>query len=148
MSGETADVAELQEQIADLQLQLAGQGRRQEYQQRIDRFAELGLTPLEARIAAAFNSPGVISKSKMFDALYWDRRETDEIPDIRIIDVYICKLRKKLAEMQIDGKRQEIKLLTLWGRGYQIDPTSYSIFQRLIEPKEKNDDQKERHTRQ
>jgi two-component system, cell cycle response regulator CtrA len=43
---------------------------------------------------------------------------TDE-PDIKIIDVFICKLRKKLG--QTTGGKNYIE--TMWGRGYVLrDP--------------------------
>ena len=34
-------------------------------------------------------------------------------PEIKIIDVFICKLRKKLAQAGADGL-----IGTIWGRGY------------------------------
>lgn len=37
----------------------------------------------------------------------------DEAPEIKIVDVYICKLRKKLAGMSLS-------IETLWGDGYRI----------------------------
>jgi len=35
-------------------------------------------------------------------------------PEVKIIDVFICKLRKKLAE--VSGGKNYIE--TVWGRGY------------------------------
>jgi two-component system cell cycle response regulator CtrA len=37
-------------------------------------------------------------------------------PEIKIIDVFICKLRRKLAEAS--GGRNYIE--TVWGRGYML----------------------------
>ena len=37
-------------------------------------------------------------------------------PELKIIDVYICKLRKKLAAAS--GGRDYIE--TIWGRGYML----------------------------
>ena len=37
-------------------------------------------------------------------------------PEVKIIDVFICKLRKKLA--QAPGGRNYIE--TVWGRGYML----------------------------
>ena len=40
-------------------------------------------------------------------------------PELKIIDVFVCKLRKKLAQMMSD----EIYIHTVWGRGYVLqDP--------------------------
>ena len=45
------------------------------------------------------------------DSLYGGRDE----PEMKIIDVFICKLRRKLSEA---GAPQLIE--TVWGRGYTI----------------------------
>jgi two-component system cell cycle response regulator CtrA len=39
-------------------------------------------------------------------------------PEIKIIDVFICKLRKKLADAS--GGKNYIE--TVWGRGYVLRP--------------------------
>jgi two-component system cell cycle response regulator CtrA len=39
----------------------------------------------------------------------------DDEPEIKIIDVFVCKLRKK---MEIFG----VKIETIWGRGYYMTP--------------------------
>jgi two-component system cell cycle response regulator CtrA len=45
-------------------------------------------------------------------------------PDAKIIDVYICKLRKKLADAT--GDRDYIE--TVWGRGYTMrEPTERCV---------------------
>jgi two-component system cell cycle response regulator CtrA len=52
----------------------------------------------------------IVTKEMLLDYLY---RDTDE-PDPKIIDVFVCKLRKKLA--QTTGGNHYIE--TVWGRGY------------------------------
>jgi two-component system cell cycle response regulator CtrA len=52
----------------------------------------------------------VVSKEAFVNHLYGGENE----PDLKIIDVYICKLRKKLAEAT--GGDHYIE--TVWGRGY------------------------------
>lgn len=52
------------------------------------------------------------SKDQIMHALYADRM-TDETPEPKIVDVYICKLRAKLG-------RYDLTIETLWGRGYQL----------------------------
>ena len=40
-------------------------------------------------------------------------------PELKIIDVFVCKLRKKLAQ----SPSKEIYIHTVWGRGYALkDP--------------------------
>jgi two-component system cell cycle response regulator CtrA len=54
----------------------------------------------------------VVSKEAFLNHLYSGGEE----PELKIIDVYICKLRKKLAEAT--GGDHYIK--TVWGRGYRL----------------------------
>lgn len=55
---------------------------------------------------------GVVSKAKFLDHLYSGMDE----PEVKIIDVFICKLRKKLEAIGNDAPKIE----TVWGRGYRI----------------------------
>jgi two-component system cell cycle response regulator CtrA len=56
-----------------------------------------------------------LTKEMLLEHLYDGRNE----PEMRIIDVFVCKLRKKLA--QASGGQHYIE--TLWGRGYVLhDP--------------------------
>jgi two-component system cell cycle response regulator CtrA len=55
------------------------------------------------------------SKQTLFDILYGGMDE----PELKIIDVFICKLRKKLCEATMEDSYIE----TVWGRGYVLrDP--------------------------
>lgn len=54
----------------------------------------------------------VITKEYVFDALYG---MDDDMPGQKILDVWICKLRKKLAPY-------DIAIQTAWGRGWYIEP--------------------------
>ena len=54
----------------------------------------------------------VVSKESFLDHLYGGMDE----PEMKIIDVFICKLRKKFEEVGVDFNPIE----TVWGRGYRI----------------------------
>jgi two-component system, cell cycle response regulator CtrA len=57
----------------------------------------------------------VVTKEMFLDYLYGGMHE----PEIKIIDVFVCHLRKKLA--QATGGKLYIE--TVWGRGYRLcDP--------------------------
>jgi len=56
---------------------------------------------------------GVVSKESFLDHLYGGMDE----PEMKIIDVFICKLRKKIEAA--GAKRPLIE--TVWGRGYRVD---------------------------
>lgn len=51
------------------------------------------------------------SKQSIMMAMYCDR--IDEDPEIKIVDVFICKLRKKL-------KPFGVSIGTIWGQGYSL----------------------------
>jgi DNA-binding response OmpR family regulator len=54
----------------------------------------------------------VLTKEMFLNHLYSSMDE----PEIKIIDVFVCKLRKKLADAA-DGKNY---IETVWGRGYML----------------------------
>jgi len=61
-----------------------------------------------------------VSKDMFFNHLYGGMNE----PDTKIIDVFICKLRKKLARAS-NGK---VYIETVWGRGYKLrEPFEHKI---------------------
>ena len=60
----------------------------------------------------------VVSKEHFLDHLYGGLDE----PEVKIIDVFICKLRKK-----IEGDDVSSSLIkAVWGRGYRIDAMTSS----------------------
>ena len=68
-----------------------------------------------------------ITKEMFLNHLYGGMDE----PELKIIDVFVCKLRKKLA--QATGGNHYIE--TIWGRGYVLrDPTLRSATTLLTRP--------------
>jgi two-component system cell cycle response regulator CtrA len=66
----------------------------------------------------------VLTKEAFLNHLYGGMDE----PEMKIIDVFICKLRKKLQAAGADGL-----IGTVWGRGYMLrEPASDSIGETLI----------------
>jgi len=74
----------------------------------------VNLTGTEYKILAflAQRQGSTLTKEMLLNHLYSGMDE----PEIKIIDVFICKLRKKLAEAS--GGRNYIE--TVWGRGYML----------------------------
>jgi len=66
---------------------------------------------LSALIAAA---PRMRSKEQLLSDLYWDKHDE---PEIKIIDVLICRLRKKAAPLGVS-------IQTVWGRGFRLLPAA------------------------
>lgn len=75
------------------------------------RFA--AFTKLEATVFEAFlEKPGrVLSKTQLLDWVY--SLTADDDPDIKIVDVMVCKIRKKLEGMPVS-------IVTIWGQGYRL----------------------------
>jgi DNA-binding winged helix-turn-helix (wHTH) protein len=78
--------------------------------------SEYGLTHREARLFLILQrSAGqMCSKDTLLTRLYHD--QIDDAPDVKIIDVFVCKVRKK-----IEGSRY--RLDTIWGEGYRLVDT-------------------------
>jgi len=72
------------------------------------------LTPKECSILEllSLRSGVTVSKEMLLDHLYGGKDE----PELKIIDVFVCRLRKKLAQAT-DGKHY---IETVWGRGYRL----------------------------
>lgn len=56
--------------------------------------------------------PGVVTREQIYNGLYGLRTEC-EMPEPKIIDVFICHLRKALADTRV-------RIETVWGRGYRM----------------------------
>ncbi|TPM19928.1 winged helix-turn-helix domain-containing protein [Mesorhizobium sp. B2-3-6] len=77
------------------------------------------LAPAEAKLLTtlALDPNKVFSKADLMDHIYGGEDE----PEQKIIDVFVCKLRHKLLEMN-DGLDV---VRTVWGRGYQFEPKGF-----------------------
>ena len=81
------------------------------------------MPPHENRILMLLASaPGrILSKEILLTQMYGD--QPDNEPEMKIIDVFICKVRRKLADVDVNaGKFIE----TIWGRGYMLPAQSES----------------------
>ena len=75
------------------------------------------LTSKEQKVleVLAMKKGAVVSKESFLNQLY----NNDDEPELKIIDVFVCKVRKKLQD--VSGGINYIE--TVWGRGYSlIDP--------------------------
>jgi DNA-binding winged helix-turn-helix (wHTH) protein len=70
-----------------------------------------------------------LTKEMLLNHLYGGMDE----PELKIIDVFVCKLRKKLA--QATGGEHYIE--TVWGRGHRLrDPASMSAAKLIVRPED------------
>jgi len=84
------------------------------------------LTKTEERLLRALRAvgPNVLNHERAMLALYgmWD-----DAPEQKILDVLICKIRRKLMEEQA-----QIRIETIWGRGWRMTPESCARFDALV----------------
>ena len=80
---------------------------------------DFGLTGMEWKLLRLLVTGSHPSKPAMMAELY-DDKYAYEPPDKKILDVMVCKMRKKL-------KPYGITLSTHWGRGYYLTPADKDI---------------------
>jgi DNA-binding response OmpR family regulator len=108
-------IRDLEAQLEDARAALADDGDRRFY--RLSRLQTLlGLSPTEAALLHALESGRVTPRDVIMDRLYFDRPE-EVVPKPKIIDVLICRLRRKLA-------RFGVVILTVYRRGLMLPPES------------------------
>lgn len=73
---------------------------------------EWGLTPTETRVYAHLASRERATKESIYQALY--SGAVGENVEIKIIDVFVCKIRKKLRPFGV-------RIATIWGVGYRLE---------------------------
>jgi DNA-binding response OmpR family regulator len=74
------------------------------------------LTVLEARLLSALvhaNKQGMTTEG-LLSAVYYDRPPKGW-PELKIINVFVCKIRNKLRKLNCG-----IQIETIWGQGYRI----------------------------
>jgi two-component system cell cycle response regulator CtrA len=86
------------------------------------------LTPSEYKVLEllSLRKNSVLTKEMCLNHLYNGLRE----PEVKIIDVFICKLRKKLAAAAHGDNQIE----TVWGGGYMLRDTPSERIAQTIEP--------------
>lgn len=114
-----ADVELLRARIDQL-IEERRQGRVEEEESSMRAPMQWGLTPGEERMLLAMaRAPenAIVSKEKLHSAFAGQVEPTTEL---KLVDVIVCKLRKKLAMRVPEGETGVID--TVWGRGYSLRP--------------------------
>lgn len=76
----------------------------------------LGLTAAETKLFGYFLKRDLVTKDGALVVMY-GHRPADEMAEEKIIDVFVCKMRRKLTPFGI-------AIETIWGRGYRMPPES------------------------
>ena len=93
---------------------------------RIETPLVLGLTSHEAKMFGILLKREIVTKEAAMAALYGDRPNGDGEVEIKIVDVFVYKARKKLKPFQIE-------IETVRGRGYRMPAASKAIAAALLE---------------
>jgi len=80
---------------------------------------EFRLTPQETKMLGRLLKGGLVTKEAFMSILYRDHGKDEA--EIKIVDVFICKLRRKL-------KPFDLEITTMWGQGYLMPLASISKF--------------------
>lgn len=100
--------------------------RVRELEQKIGFFFEcppqFGLTRQEAVVFGLLLKNPLVTKEFAVSAMYLHKQDEAEA---KIVDVLVCKARKKL-------KVWDVKIETVWGQGYRLPPESRAIAERLL----------------
>ena len=86
----------------------------------------LQLTGQESKMFGVLFKRELVTKELAMDVLYGHRPDGDLEPEIKIVDVFVCKMRKKL-------KPFDIAIETVLGRGYRLPATSKAAAAHLLE---------------
>ena len=79
---------------------------------------ELGLTIMEAKwLTILERQPNRLVTREQLLARLYSTRSVDEIPDLKMIGVLACKVRRKLRLA-----RRSTRIETVWGMGYRLVP--------------------------
>lgn len=121
----TAVEQQLRDRIAELEELIGTGGKMVHVMQDV-----LRLTPVEAQILGYLMKRNTASREGMFLAVYGGLPERSQ-PDIKVLDVMVCKLRKVLD-------RHEVNVRTLWGIGYFMKRDDKQKLKRILE-EQRND---------
>lgn len=83
---------------------------------------QFGLTANEAKIFGLLLKKPLLTKEFAVSAIYLHKQDE---ADIKIIDVWVCKMRRKL-------KPYTIIIETVWGQGYRLPAESRVIAEKLL----------------
>ncbi len=82
---------------------------------------EWGLTSQEVRVFGVLVNRELATKDAIMAGLYSDRAGEEGEVEPKIVDVFVCKIRKKLKPFGVE-------IRTVWGQGYTLDPKTRATY--------------------
>ena len=94
---------------------------------------EWKMTPTQAKVLAFImaRSPGMAKREALLTNCF-SVIGGDDLPEIKIVDVVICQLRKRMAPLAID-------IRTVWGNGYEISKRDAEFLRQICEAEKRGD---------
>ena len=114
-----ARIEELEDALAESK---GAAGVNPELQMRVQ--TRFGLTSLESEVLTLLMSHNELGKEYMFSVIWGMGGQRSDHPEPKILDVYVCKLRKRLADKEAPAGIIE----TIWGKGWRIAPQHRAWF--------------------
>ena len=87
----------------------------------------LRLTNREALLFRSLMAHPEATKEQLLAEMYADRYGLGDEPEIKIIDVFVCKLRRKFKRFP------GLEIETIFGRGYAMPPAAKAAVRRMCE---------------
>lgn len=84
-------------------------------------------TPSEGRLLGMLLARGFVAREAFHAALYQNRPDADEVPEIKIVDVIVCHVRRKLADLGLPT------IQTKHGEGYFIPAGDKPALRKALE---------------
>ena len=113
-------VTELKAEIAEYDRQLNLRGGPEDEVMKWQLANTIGLTPSELLILnLLMERTEGMSRDGIMQAMYSHGHAASEVPEQKIIDVFMCKLRRKLRDR---ASLPHDAIQTIWGKGYRINP--------------------------
>jgi len=88
---------------------------------------ELGLTAKEAAVLSLLVQRRRVERMQAYAAVF--EQLNGDGPSLKIVDVFVCKLRKKLRAI---GLNPTIK--SIWGVGHEITPETIAAIEQRLSP--------------
>jgi DNA-binding response OmpR family regulator len=91
----------------------------------------LKLTTEQAKVLGLIAKRGTVTRESIFTVLYGARPDCDQPADVRIVDVIVCHVRKRLHDAV------GVELETVWGVGFRMSSAGKSALRAFVAEKAK-----------
>jgi DNA-binding response OmpR family regulator len=124
------EITDLKAEIAEYERQLRSVGGAADEDMVLQLVNFARMTPKELKMLSLLASRREgMTKNGLMTGLYAHGYSDKEVPEVKIVDVFICKLRRKLKE---HTKLPDHTIETVWGKGYRIAADQFEAVRDLL----------------